>query len=101
MPENEKNNWDHANRQGENRDFNQKESDSMYLKKDDAETHEVNPNVDADGYGAESARSDHSSYDAGMGSRTGNKHHSDVVSSRSNEDLIKGNSGASGRSSGH
>ena len=102
MPNTERNSWDHANKQGKNRDFNDDKSDSMYLKRDDIDQdHEMNPNKDADGYGAESARSDHSEYDSGFGSRTGNVHHRDVISSRSNEDLIRGNYGASGRSSGH
>lgn len=36
------------------------------------ESLETNPNIDADGYGSESARSDHSQYSAGLGSRSGN-----------------------------
>jgi hypothetical protein len=98
MPENERNAWDHANRQGENRDFNDKGStDEKYLK------HEQNPNKDADGYGSESGRSDHSHYDSGLGSRSGNNtgdERSNVTSSRSHENLGEGSSGASGRASG-
>lgn len=70
MP-NERNNWDRANNQGENHDDQHAEDTQRYLRKDDGEE-DVNPNKDADGYGSESARSDHSGFKSGFGSRTGN-----------------------------
>ena len=92
MASNEKNAWDHANRQGENRDFSKPDDQSECLKEE-----ERNPNKDADGYGSESARSDHSHYESGMGSRSGNN--SDMHSGGSRGDRnYSGNSGVAGRS---
>ncbi len=94
--ETERNSWDRSNQQGQNMD--PENSEDQFLK----EGVETNPNKDADGYGSESARSDHSGFDAGMGSRKGNNHTTDhkYVSSRSHENLSDGNSGGSGRSHG-
>lgn len=98
-----KNSWDRANAQGENIDFNSDDATEKFLKEDDSQPHHVeerNPNKDADGYGSESARSDHSHFDSGLGSRKGNNDsgHSHT-SSRSNENLGDSSQGASGRSS--
>jgi len=95
MAENEKNSWDRSNKQGENMDPDN--SEEQFLK-DDVET---NPSKDADGHGSEAGRSDHSEYDSGMGSRSGNNMNDNkFTSSRSHEDHSSGSSGASGRSHG-
>ncbi len=104
MEQSEKNNWDRANNQGNNINYNSDEADEKYLRDEVRyadEQEEINPNKDADGYGSEAARSDHSHYDAGMGSRKGNNDSDNrYTSTRSRENLGGSSHGASGRSSG-
>jgi hypothetical protein len=97
MADNEINNWDRANKQNNNRGtYEDPDADQMYLK-DDRET---NPNKEADGYGSESARSDHSGYAPGMGGRSRNNYNdSHQGSTRQNDNLGRESQGSSGRSS--
>ncbi|HEX9979842.1 MAG TPA: hypothetical protein VGB50_04670 [Flavobacterium sp.] len=98
MDINEKNSWDHANRQGHNRDFNMEGSTpDMFLKNDDDEN---NPNKDADGHGSEAGRSDHSHYASGFGSRTGNNDSDSKQHGTRSDNSASDGSGGGGRAHG-
>lgn len=90
--EKQSNGWDHANRQGENRDFNKDGGDQDKYLQDG-----VNSSKDADGFDIESARSESTRSSSQMGSRSGN---SETNSSGSrNYDSGGANSGSAGRAS--
>ena len=96
--EQERNNWDKANRQNLNHDPAEGENEEMY--KQEAASQERNPNIDADGYGSESARSEHSHYASGVSGRSGNIHHEGSSGTRGDRNYGSGSAGASGRSHG-
>ena len=97
MENTEKNNWDKANRQNLNHDPQEGENEEMYRREAAGE----NPNIDADGYGSESARSEHGHYSAGVSGRSGNTHHSAGSGTRGGRNYSSGSSGVAGRSRGH
>lgn len=98
MEEEEKNNWDRANAQGENINFNAEDENEMFLR-DDVTEEETNPNRDADGYGSEAGRSDHSHFSSGMGSRSGNNDDNPASFGTRSHDPGDRNQGSSGRGS--
>ena len=100
--EEQKNNWDRANSQGDNINFNADEQNERFLKEDDNIEEEINPSKDADGYGSESGRSDHSHYSSGMGGRAGNNDDNPgQYGTRSHENMGGSTHGSSGRGSGN
>ncbi len=98
MEPQEKNNWDKANRQHLNHDPLEGEIEEMYRR--EAAGGERNPNIDADGYGSESARTEHNHYEAGVSGRSGNVHHDSGPSTRGDRNQSSRSMGASGRSHG-
>jgi hypothetical protein len=98
MPDNERNSWDHANRQGENHtDFN----NDYDAHKSKGANNEETANRATDDYGYETGRSDQSGSDKDTGNRGGHASSSygEATSARQNEDLSSGSSGEAGRSS--
>ena len=94
----ERNNWDRANKQRLNHDPQEGENEQMYQQ--EAADQEQNPNIDADGYGSESARSEHNHYSSGVSGRSGNTHHESGPSTRGDRNYSSGSMGAAGRAHG-